>query len=359
MPLKNKTLTLLLLIFVFSATTVSFSSASRPTPQDKGDKADKDKSDKDKKDKKKKDDAADAGNGERARPVLWEEPTDIASRDLFHGLGGAEGAPIPSDKFKFIGRNPGGTSEKIDVTDSKGRAWIVKLGAETKTETAATRIVWAVGYHVDQDYFLKRAYIDGRGGFELADVRLERDDDGYGKIADVAIWSWTKGNPFAGTREMNGLKTLMAVLNNWDLKDVNNRIVRPSKKGGGDRNMHIYYVSDLGGTLGKTGSPYNARGFPGLGNAPGGTKGKPDDYASQPLIKGVENGEVRFNYKGKNHVALYGVKVEHARWMGDLLSRLSDKQLGDAFRAGGFEDSEVASFVSSLRSRISELRNLK
>ena len=30
-----------------------------------------------------------------ARNVLWREPTDIESRDLFNGPGGAEGAPDP------------------------------------------------------------------------------------------------------------------------------------------------------------------------------------------------------------------------------------------------------------------------
>ena len=44
--------------------------------------------------------------------------------------------------------------------------------------------------------------------------------------------------------------------------------------------------------------------------------------------------------------------------MGALLGRLSDKQLTDAFRAGGFDDAETALYVSVLRVRIMRLRQL-
>src|SRR5688500_8722235 len=33
---------------------------------------------------------------------LWEEPADLASRDLFHGPGGAALAPDPSTPFTFV-----------------------------------------------------------------------------------------------------------------------------------------------------------------------------------------------------------------------------------------------------------------
>ncbi|MBI3649477.1 MAG: hypothetical protein HY231_00325 [Acidobacteria bacterium] len=306
--------------------------------------------------KAKQTDKAESGEDLKPRLVMWSEPTDIESRDLFYGAGGQEGAPNPSETFKFVRRITSGTSEKMEVTDSKNRSWTVKLGAETKAETAATRIVWAAGYHVDQDYFVKVAKIDGRGGFEVADVRFERRDDGFSKVEETPTWSWT-ANPFMGSRELQGLKVLMALLNNWDLKDENNEIARPSKKSGGDKNMHIYYVSDLGATFGATGSLF--RKIPGFANAPAGSKGEPNDYARQAFITGVNHGQVVFNYKGKNRKALDGVSVENARWMGNLLSRLSDKQLNDAFRAAGFAPSEVEIYVRALRKRINDLKNLR
>jgi hypothetical protein len=301
-----------------------------------------------------KDDQAGAGDSREMRPVLWQEPTDIESRDLFNGPGGAEAAPNPSGKFTFVRRSESGTSEKIVVDDDKGRSWTVKFGPESKPETAATRIVWAAGYHVDQDYFVKRTHIEGRGGFDVWDVRFERRDDGFKELDE--LWSWHT-NPFMGSRELQGLKTLMALLNNWDLKTVNNKVIRPDKKSGGDRSERVYYVADLGGTLGTTGNGF--RKIPGFGAAPGGTKGDPDGYKNQVFIDGVRNGQVIFHYKGKDPKALEGVSVENARWMGELLGRLSDKQLSDAFRAGGFAEAEVSTYVSAVRDRINQLKNLK
>jgi hypothetical protein len=297
-----------------------------------------------------KDDKQDENDPNAGRAVLWQEPASIESLDLFKGPGDA---PDPSDKFVFLRRSTSGTSEKIIVEDSKGRQWTVKFGPEARPETAATRLVWAAGYHVDQTYFVKEAHIEGRGGFDVWDVRFERRDDGF---KELSFWSW-RTNKFAGTRELNGLRTLMALINNWDIKDENNKIVRPNKESGLDRNLRIFYVGDLGGTLGATGNPL--RKIPLLSDLPGGSKGKPDAFAAQPFIDGVANGEVIFHYKGKNPDAVKGVPVEHARWMGNLLARLSDKQLGDAFRAGGFDEAETAIYVRALRSRIKQLQELK
>ena len=298
--------------------------------------------------KKDKDDDPNTG-----RHILWTEPTDIESRDLFYGIGSSQGTPDLSGKFTFVRRSTAGTSEKIIVKDDKGRSWTVKFGPEARVETAVTRIVWAAGYHVDEAYFVKKAFIEGRGGFEVWDVRFERRDNLY---KDLGSWKWF-ANPFLGTREYDGLRTLMMVVSNWDLKDDNNKIVRPNKESGGDRSLRIHYISDLGGTLGKTGNPIRKTWF--LRNLPGGTKDDPEGYSNQVFINGVNNGTVDFNYKGKNHTLPRGVKVEHARWMGNLLGRLSDKQLSDAFRAGGFTESEITTYVSEIRDRINQLKALK
>ena len=341
--LKNIFVLTLISFFLFSTVGLSFDGS-----QKQEDKQDKEKKE-EKKDKKK--DAA-GGDIADARNMLWKEPTDLESRDLFNGPGGAEGAPDPNGKFTFIDRSQSGTSEKINVDDDRGRKWQVKFGPEARPAPSASRIVWALGYHVDTDYFVKRTHIEGRGGFDVWDVRFKRRGDGY---KEVGLWSW-HANPFSGTREMQGLKVLMALINNWDLKEDNNKIVQASKKSGGGNEM-IYYVSDLGATFGKTGSPF--RKIPGFGNAPAGSKGEAGPYSDEVFLMGVSNGQVVFNYKGKDPKALEGISVENARWMGNLAGRLSDKQLSDAFRAGGFSDGEVTLFVRALRARINELKNLK
>lgn len=349
MLVKRKSICALTLIAFFICSTVgatgSFAGSQK---KDKADKPDKEK----KEGKKDKTSAKESSGGE-PHGVLWREPTDLENRDLFNGPGGAEGAPDPKSKFTFVERSKSGTSEKINVDDDRGRKWQVKFGAEARPAPAASRIVWALGYHVDTDYFVKRAHIEGRGGFDVWDVRFKRRDDGF---KEEGTWSW-HANPFAGTRELQGLKVLMALLNNWDLKEDNNKIIQASKKSGGDRSEAIYYVSDLGATFGKTGSVI--RKIPGFQNAPAGTKGEAGPFSDQVFILGVSNGQVVFNYKGKDKKALEGITVENARWAGNLAGRLSDKQLSDAFRAGGFSDGEVTIFVRAVRARINELKNLK
>jgi hypothetical protein len=278
---------------------------------------------------------------------MWQEPIDIEKRDLFYGLGGRDGAPDPSSRFKFVRRSTSGTSEKIIVDDDRGRSWVVKFGPEARPETVASRIIWAAGYYVDQVHFVKQVHISGRD-FVARDVRFERRDDG---LKELGQWEW-ESNPFSGTRELQGLKVVMALLNNWDLKDTNNRIARPQKT-----DQQLYYVSDLGATLGSTGSFFTK--LPFFGDAAAGTKGDPEAFSEQVFIDGVQNGEVLFHYKGKNPSVLRGVSVAHARWMGNLLGRLSDRQLTDAFKSGGFDEQETAIYVKAVRGRIKQLQELR
>ena len=56
---------------------------------------------------------------------------------------------------------------------------------------------------------------------------------------------------------------------------------------------------------------------------------------------------------------LKDISVGSARWMGGLLGQLSNKQLADAVRAGGYEGEEAATYVRVLRNRINHLQNLK
>jgi hypothetical protein len=287
--------------------------------------------------------------------VLWQEPIDIESRDLFHGIGGREGAPNPEGRFIFLNDkgSPKDSNPKIDVKDDQGRIWTVKFGPEVKSETTATRIIWAVGFHVDENYFVERATIDGFTRLDARNMRFERDDDNW---KTLGRWNWDD-NPFVGTRELDGLKTLMALIHNVDLSELNNKIVRPKKQSVGARKS-IYYVNDLGAALGSTGAWFTA--LPLLTKARSESKGVAKDYVKNGFIDGVKNGAVEFRIRRRQaERILSGVKVEHARWMGNLLGRLSEKQITDAFKAGGFIDSEVAIYVPEIRNRIMQLQNLE
>src|SRR5579864_6781174 len=99
----------------------------------------------------------------------------------------------------------------------------------TLFRSVASRLTWAVGYFANEDYFVSRLEVQKlpphlhRGQKFVApdgsvpNVRLKR----YLKSEEkVGTWQWSQ-SPFAGTRELNGLRALMALLNNWDLTDEN------------------------------------------------------------------------------------------------------------------------------------------
>src|SRR5262245_34717957 len=92
---------------------------------------------------------------------MWRYPIDIDHRDLFYGIGGKENEPDPTAVYKVIDRITLGTQPKLVVEDEMGRKWILKTGPEARPETTATRILWAAGYYVDQDYFVPSVRIGG------------------------------------------------------------------------------------------------------------------------------------------------------------------------------------------------------
>jgi hypothetical protein len=133
----------------------------------------------------------------------------------------------------------------------------------------------------------------------------------------------------------------MGLLNNWDLKDENNKILR--EKGMGGDNEVRYVVADLGATFGKTGGGITH------------SRNEPENYAKSKFIEGVDNGKVRFAYTGKSQFLFDNITVEDARWIASLLAQLTDQQIADAFRAADFKPAEVQTLASAVRGRINEL----
>ena len=101
---------------------------------------------------------------------LWQEPRDLARRDLFYGVGGAKLAPEPRTTFTFKAKDTSGYSPGYDVVDGNGLEWSVKQGDEGQTEVVASRLYWALGYH--QPPSVLRARVDARRGRrEAATIR--------------------------------------------------------------------------------------------------------------------------------------------------------------------------------------------
>src|ERR1051325_11375208 len=87
-------------------------------------------------------------------PVFWQEPTDIASRNLLLGPGGQEMKPALKQVTLDEAPPEGGYSVKWRVRDASGRHWVAKLGNEAQPETVATRLVWAAGYPTEINYLI-------------------------------------------------------------------------------------------------------------------------------------------------------------------------------------------------------------
>jgi len=305
-----------------------------------------------------------------AKPLLWRNPGVVSSRNLLYGPGSPELAPAPP--FTFIEEDKSGESPKFDVKDAQGVRWSVKLGEEAQAETTATRLVWSVGYFAEEAYYLDRAEVSNlpkrlsRGDqYVVADGVVEgaRFEPRRANITRDDTWDWDK-NPFKKTRALSGLKVLMILLNNFDARAANNRILFNSETG--NRVAH-YYVTDLGATLGRAG---------GLGGRR--TKNNLEDFLSTRFVMGVEDGAVEFDYdtrptrlghlsivyppyylsQVKKEKSMRGIPVAHARWIGGLLNQLTDEQLRDAFRAANYPDEIREGYVRSLRMRIRQLARL-
>src|SRR5687767_2997888 len=168
--------------------------------------------------------------------VMWRRPADISSRDLFLGPGGAGMRP-DLRRITFLKEEKGGYSKKYRVRDASGREWVVKIGKEAQSETSAIRLLWGVGYLTEVNYLVPRVTIPGKGTFN--NVRFEARPEEWDRAGE---WKWKK-NPFVGTPEYQGLKIMMAMINNWDLKDSNNEIIQTNGE-------LRYVISDLGATFG-------------------------------------------------------------------------------------------------------------
>ncbi|HEV2881316.1 MAG TPA: hypothetical protein VGX24_08585 [Pyrinomonadaceae bacterium] len=276
-------------------------------------------------------------------PVMWREPTDIASRDLFLGSGGEEAKPDLSS-VTLIEKVQGGFSEKYRVRDAAGREWVAKVSNEAQSEAAAVRLLWAVGYVTELTYLAPSVTIPGTPKGTYQNVRFEgRSKD----VKRLEPWLWDK-NPFLGKREFQGLKVMMLLLNNWDIKDDNNAIlhvVNPE----GQSELH-YIVSDLGATFGKIGS--------GPLWALKRSRNNPEDFAESKFVNRVEKDRVVFHYGGKKQDTFEDISVGDVQWIAALLSRLTDEQISDAFHASNYTDEEVMLLTSAVRARINELVNL-
>ncbi len=271
------------------------------------------------------------------RAVMWEK-VNIAGRDLYAGPGGKKMRPDLS-RIEFIKEEKQGHNKKYRIKDGSGRIWVAKLGREARPETAAVRLLWGLGYKTEINYLVPTLTIPGKGTFKNVRLEARRDDVERGDE-----WKW-RSNPFVGTEQLKGLKMMMVFMTNWDVLDLQNKVLFVDGE-------QQYVVSDLGSTFGRLGN----NNFPIIYRL-GRKVGSPKHYAKTKFVKEVEDGKVKLAYKGKNRDLFKGFTIADARWLAGLLGQLSDKQISDAFRAANFSPDEVAIYTRTVKLKINELQD--
>src|SRR5260370_2884495 len=270
---------------------------------------------------------------DQAPAVLWHARRNISKLNLYYGRGGEEHQP--NGPFTFEKEDLKGSRPKFEVRDRHGVKWKVKLGPEARPEIAATRLVWAAGYFANEDYLVPVLRVETmpdklqRGqnlvspDGSMVNARLKR----YLKDEKKAEnWKW-RSNPFTGTREFNGLRVMMALVNNWDLKDINTGVY--AEKHRPDGLTREFMVNDLGASFGTP-----RRDWP-LVKA----KGNFDEYNGSRFIRKVTPDYVDFNvpanpsilvavsprdYFGHPKLGWIGRRIPRsdARWLGGVVGHL-------------------------------------
>lgn len=271
---------------------------------------------------------------------LYQEPADLASRDLFYGAGGPDLVPAADAPYRLLQKDTGGFSTTYDLEDASGMGWSAKIGPEAGSEVVSSRIVWAMGYHQPPSYYLGRWTLVGAEGTAATPARFRPK---IPWLKQVGVWDWRK-NPFADSQPLRGLVVLMMILNSTDLKADNNARYEVSAEHGPPT---WFVVKDLGATLGDTGALFPRRNYI-------------DAFEQHGFIDRVDsNGRVHFVFKGLHKEILDGIAVDDVRWMCDRLNRLTADQWSAAFRAAEYPQDLADRFIHRLQAKIAEGLALK
>jgi hypothetical protein len=276
---------------------------------------------------------------------LWNEPHDLERRNLLWGSAPADQAPSKDVEYEVRKRDTTGYSNGYDVVGPDGREWDIKVGDEAQSEIVLSRILSALGYHQPAAYYLTGWKLAGMWEDEgkPARFRLESDHETEGE------WAWLE-NPFNGTRAFRGLIAINLLLSNWDFKTSNNRVYVVK---GADGPTRRYVVQDLGASFGK---PRLARSNRLLALLPGrvGTRNDIDDFEDTKLIRNIKGSEITLDYRGPRGEILETMNVADVIWACELMNRLQDAQLDDAFETAGYDATTRARFITKIRAKIGE-----
>jgi hypothetical protein len=284
---------------------------------------------------------------------LWHDPGDVEKMDF------AAAAEAPRAPFTFVKEDLSGTQPKVFVRDAGGTTWNVKFGYEVHNESFCWRVVRACGYFTEPSYFVAAGQFVGYKPLQRATKSISADGrftEGRFQLRDPAVkfldhrnWRWDRP-PFAGTRELSGLKILIMLFSNWDNKDGRVGKGGPNTAIFDDHGRVVYAFTDWGSGMGRWGS------VPGSNS----NWNCADFTAQSPeFVKRGANGGAVFGWSGAINAGFRtGIPVTHIAWFMKYLGRITDAQLGAALRAAGASDKDADCFSKALRQRIEELRSV-
>jgi hypothetical protein len=263
----------------------------------------------------------------------------------------------PKPPFTFLSEDPSGTQTKLFVRDAAGATWNVKFGFEVHNEAFCWRVVQACGYFAEPSFFVGEGRFEGfrplkrpnssirpDGGFTAARFQYRDPELAFDKDRN---WRWDRP-PFAGTKELSGLKILIMLFSNWDNKDARAGPGGPNTGEFVRRGQRLAAFTDWGSGMGRWGS------------TPGGNSNwNCADYTAQtPLfVKSVSSKGMVFGWEGAiNEGFKTGIPAEHVGWLLETLGQVTDAQLREWLKTAGGNDVEADCFTTALHARIEQLR---
>jgi hypothetical protein len=330
--------------------------------------------------------ADDVRNDALARASVWSPPAvPIAAADL-----AANPGPFPDPAVcRFQPSAPSGATPKFDCVFEGGEVLKVKYGSpEVHSEAAAAHLLSALGFGADRIYMVKTLRCFGcrydpytqadkfpadYGTFvDFHNVAVERRLPGKAiEGEDSKGWSWdeldkAQGEGRGASRAERDALRLMAVLvNNWDNRDDNQRLLclpegYPPQKGG-HCGKAIAYMHDVGGTFGRVAGTWNrVRGK-------GKEERKLDVEAWRRVPVWKDRAACTVGIKSPRlHGATFGdtvISESGRRLLADLLAQLRPEQmealfvgaLVDDFEGGKTASSDPSRWAAALQEKIRQI----
>ena len=100
-------------------------------------------------------------------------------------------------------------------------------------------------------------------------------------------------------------------------------------------------MQDVGASFGKTAWPT-------------GNRNNIDDFETQRLVLGVENGRVQFDYHARHKELLENITPDDVVWICRLFNRITDAQWADLYRGAAIPAEVGIRYTRKIKSKIQE-----